>query len=248
MPHSIYVNATATSTSGLTVTVNRDNNEQSLEAGALILADHGICAIDEFDKISDSSSLLEAMEQQTVSIAKAGVICQLKCRVGVIASANPVNGCYNKAKAFKDNTKISNAILSRFDLIFLLVDKPDPERDRKLAEHIMKIHHNKRKKMPQESSIQVKLDPINQYQDYLSLAEKYSKLCESDNTVYTLEMMKKYLNYVKKEIHPTLSQGACEVLKGFFLILRENSPNTSFQITNRQLESMIRLSMARARL
>ncbi len=113
------------------------------------MADHGICAIDEFDKISDSSSLLEAMEQQTVSIAKAGVICQLKCRVGVIASANPVNGCYNKAKAFKDNTKISNAILSRFDLIFLLVDKPDPERDRKLAEHIMKIHHNKRKRMPQ---------------------------------------------------------------------------------------------------
>lgn len=151
LPHSIYVNATASSTSGLTVTVNRDNNEQSLEAGALILADHGICAIDEFDKISDSSSLLEAMEQQTVSIAKAGVICQLKCRVGVIASANPVNGCYNKAKAFKDNTKISNAILSRFDLIFLLVDKPDPERDRKLAEHIMKIHNNKRKRRPQES-------------------------------------------------------------------------------------------------
>jgi DNA helicase MCM8 len=162
------------------------------------------------------------MEQQTVSIAKAGVICQLKCRVGVIASANPVNGCYNKTKTFKDNTKISNAILSRFDLIFLLVDKPDPERDRKLAEHIMKIHNNKRKRKPQdkEASLQVKLDPLNQYKDYLSLAEKYAHICESDQSVYTLEMMKKYLNYVKKEIHPTLTQGACEVLKGFFLILR----------------------------
>lgn len=79
------------------------------------------------------------MEQQTVSIAKAGIICQLKCRVGIIASANPISGCYNRAKSFKENTKISNAILSRFDLIFLLVDKPDPERDQKLSEHIMKV-------------------------------------------------------------------------------------------------------------
>ena len=90
------------------------------------------------------------MEQQTISIAKAGVICQLKCRVSIIASANPINGCFNKAKSFKDNTKISNAILSRFDLIFLLVDKPDAERDKKLAEHIMKIHNNKKKRKYQE--------------------------------------------------------------------------------------------------
>lgn len=118
------------------------------------------------------------MEQQTVSIAKAGVICQLKCRVGVIASANPVNGCYNKAKTFKDNTKISNAILSRFDLIFLLVDKPDPERDRKLAEHIMKIHNKKRKrKLEDEPKAINKLDPTIHYKDYLSLAEKYAKIC-----------------------------------------------------------------------
>jgi DNA helicase MCM8 len=149
-----------------------------LEAGALILADNGICAIDEFDKISDSSSLLEVMEQQTVSIAKAGVICQLKCRVGIVASANPTSGCYNKAKTFKDNTKISNAILSRFDLIFLLVDKPDPARDRKLAEHIMKIHNNKRKKKyhVEENIIKTQFN-IDQYNQYLSLAEKYNKLC-----------------------------------------------------------------------
>ena len=113
------------SQSGLTVAINKENNEQSLEAGALILADSGICAIDEFDKASDSSALLEVMEQQTISIAKAGIICQLKCRVGVIASANPTQGCYNKNKTFMENTKISNAILSRFDLIFLMVDKPD---------------------------------------------------------------------------------------------------------------------------
>ena len=133
LPHSVYVSATSISNTGLTVTVNREGNDQSLEAGALILADNGICAIDEFDKASDSSSLLEVMEQQTISIAKAGIICQLKCRVGIIASANPVQGCYNKNKSFMENTKISNAILSRFDLIFLLMDKPDPERDKKLS-------------------------------------------------------------------------------------------------------------------
>jgi DNA helicase MCM8 len=118
------------------------------------------------------------MEQQTVSIAKAGVICQLKCRVGIVASANPTSGCYNKAKTFKDNTKISNAILSRFDLIFLLVDKPDPARDRKLAEHIMKIHNNKRKKKyhVEENIIKTQFN-IDQYNQYLSLAEKYNKLC-----------------------------------------------------------------------
>lgn len=92
------------------------------------------------------------MEQQTISIAKAGIICQLKCRVGIVASANPLNGCYNKNKSFMENTKISNAILSRFDLIFLMVDKPDPDRDKKLTEHIMNLHNANRKKQPSSSS------------------------------------------------------------------------------------------------
>lgn len=193
------------------------------------------------------------MEQQTVSIAKAGVICQLKCRVGVVASANPVQGCYNKGKSFKENTKISNAILSRFDLIFLLVDKPDPDRDRKLAEHIMKIHSKNRKRRPAGEK-ELGSAPISQglglrkYDEYLSLNDKYSKMCEMERTTYSLEEMKRYLGWVKREVHPVVSPEAAEVIKGFYLVLRENSPNTSFQITNRQLESMVRLSMARARL
>lgn len=119
------------------------------------------------------------MEQQTISIAKAGVICQLKCRVGILASANPVNGCYNRAKSFKDNTKISNAILSRFDLIFLLVDKPDPERDRKLAEHIMKIHNNKRKRRVEEDGTSQRFS-LKPYEECLSLTDKYAKICEME--------------------------------------------------------------------
>ena len=175
------------SQSGLTVAINKENNEQSLEAGALILADSGICAIDEFDKASDSSALLEVMEQQTISIAKAGIICQLKCRVGVIASANPTQGCYNKNKTFMENTKISNAILSRFDLIFLMVDKPDQERDKKLSEHIMNMHNHNRKRplSHKKNPLKAKLD--ESLSSYTSLSQKYVQLTESYGRTYTLE-------------------------------------------------------------
>lgn len=89
------------------------------------------------------------MEQQTVSIAKAGIICQLQSRVTIIGSANPIHGNYLKTKSLKENIKISNAILSRFDLIFLLLDKPDPDRDQKLSSHIMKLHNRTKKTFEQ---------------------------------------------------------------------------------------------------
>lgn len=232
------------SQTGLTVTVNKENSEQSLEAGALILADNGICAIDEFDKTSDSSALLEVMEQQTISIAKAGIICQLKCRVGIIASANPIQGCYNKNKSFMENTKISNAILSRFDLIFLMVDKPDPERDKKLTEHIMNLHNQNRKKPHQRET----LVNMNIMSNHASLNEQYVRGAEMHGRSYTLEQMRKYLSFVKSTVHPVLSREAADIVKSFYLMLRESSPTNSFQITTRQLDSLVRLAMARARI
>lgn len=113
------------------------------------------------------------MEQQTISIAKAGIICQLKCRVGIIASANPIQGCYNKNKSFMENTKISNAILSRFDLIFLIVDKPDPDRDKKLSEHIMNLHNNNKKKksIPEHQYTNNKSNIID-----MNIMQEYSSL------------------------------------------------------------------------
>ena len=153
VPKSRYVCATNMSHAGLTVTVNREaEGLTTLSAGALVLSDGGICAIDEFDKTSELASLLEVMEQQTLTIAKAGILTQLKCKATIFASANPIHGSYNHGKTFKENTKISNAILSRFDLIFLLVDTPDPERDRKLSEHIMKVQSDNRKR-PQKQRI-----------------------------------------------------------------------------------------------
>merc|ERR1719376_269045 len=119
--------------------MTRDSgNDFSLEAGALVLADQGCCCIDEFDKMAGQhAALLEAMEQQQISVAKAGVVCTLPARTAIIAAANPVGGHYNRAKTVAENLKLSPALLSRFDIIFIMIDKPDEEHDLFLSEHIM---------------------------------------------------------------------------------------------------------------
>jgi DNA helicase MCM8 len=124
----------------LTAIVSPEKEGATLEAGALVLCDEGVCAIDEFDKVADSSALLEVAEQQTVSVAKAGIVCQLRARVSILASANPKSGLFEKNKSLKDNIKISNAILSRFDLIFLLIDVPNEKTDKVVSEHIVNVN------------------------------------------------------------------------------------------------------------
>ena len=148
-PRGVYVCGNSTTNAGLTATMVRDSvtNEQTLEAGALVLSDLGICCIDEFDKMtSDMSTLLEAMEQQTISIAKGGIMGSLSARCSVVAAANPVTGHYNRSRTLLENIRVSNAILSRFDMVFLLLDDPDLQRDKKLSEHVMKLHSRNRKR------------------------------------------------------------------------------------------------------
>ncbi|KAJ2818520.1 DNA replication licensing factor mcm8, partial [Coemansia furcata] len=143
-PRGVYVCGTSgVSSSGLTVTLVKEagSGDFALEAGALVLSDMGCCAIDEFDKVSsEHSSLLEAMEQQSISIAKGGLVCSLPARASVIAAANPAGGHYNKAKTVAENLKINSALLSRFDLIFILLDRPNADMDRFLSEHVMALH------------------------------------------------------------------------------------------------------------
>jgi DNA replication licensing factor MCM2 len=148
IPRTIYTTGKGASAVGLTASVRRDNvsGEWVLEGGALVLADNGFCLIDEFDKMNenDRTSIHEAMEQQTISISKAGIVANLKARCSIIASANPINGKYKKLNSFKQNVNLSDPIISRFDLICVLKDESNPALDQEIAEFILKTHSKAR--------------------------------------------------------------------------------------------------------
>ena len=218
-PRGLYTSGRGSTAAGLTAAVVRDaNGIFMLEAGATVLGDQGLVCIDEFDKMKaeDRSALHEVMEQQTASIAKGGIVATLNARASILAAANPMYGKYDPFKNITENVNLPVPLLTRFDLIFVVRDKPSKEKDTKIAKHIINLHTPK--------GI-----------DSRSLIDS--------------ETLTKYLSYAKR-IQPTLTKEAEEKILNYYMKMRSMGQDNDdiITVTPRQLEGLIRLSTARARL
>lgn len=277
-PRGVYVCGNTTSTTGLTVTLVKDagTGDYALEAGALVLADQGVCCIDEFDKMGqEHQALLEAMEQQCISIAKAGIVCTLSARTTVVAAANPVGGHYNRGKTVQENLNLSAPLLSRFDLLFIILDKPDDARDRLLSAHVMRLHaqHGGGQRGSQRSqsvrgsqlgrsgrfdsgnlsaasmSQSTTRSSASQHDPQAPLADRLRAGVLAVTDPIPTILLKKYIAYARRNVFPRLLPEAAAVLKDFYISLRrEHGDDEAAPITTRQLESLIRLSQARAKM
>ncbi|KAJ6699115.1 DNA HELICASE MCM8 [Salix purpurea] len=255
-PRGIYVCGNATTNAGLTVAVVKDakTSDYAFEAGAMVLADSGLCCIDEFDKMSaEHQALLEAMEQQCVSVAKAGLLASLSARTSVLAAANPVGGHYNRAKTVNENLKMSAALLSRFDLVFILLDKPDEVLDKRVSDHIISLHagygeYSPAAKKLRTASVHGVIDMSIRNGSLVSRLRLDPKK-DVDFAPLPGPLLRKYIAYARTYVFPRMSKPAAEILQKFYLQLRDHNTSADCTpITARQLESLVRLAQARARL
>lgn len=249
-PRGIFVCGNSTTNAGLTVSIRQEkHSDGSLEAGALVLADQGVCCIDEFDKMTANyQSLLQVMEQQSVSVAKAGVLCALPARTCILAAANPSGGHYNKAKTVAENLKVWPTLLSRFDLVFILLDRADAHLDDLLTAHIQALHSKGGASGRASGQSGVHAYSNMASGNSVSLYERLTKGGRTNFTPIRVEMMQKYIGYARKYCFPTLTEAAMVELKSFYLDLRRTAQGVdAIPVTTRQLEALIRLTQARAR-
>jgi len=230
-PRGMYASGKGTTGAGLTAAAVREEvmgeSQWILEAGTLVLADNGIAAVDELDKMRDEdrSAMHEAMEQQSISVAKAGINARLNSRCAVLGAANPELGRFEKHENISQQIKLPPPLISRFDLIFAIMDEPDKEKDRNIAQHILELH-------------QVGEKMIND--DTYEPEKRFVPPFEKD-------FLKKYVSYAKT-VNPIMTDDARDELESFYLDIRAGGGSEdAIPITARQLESLVRLSEASAR-
>lgn len=266
-PLAISTTGRGSSGVGLTAAVTSDpeTGERRLEAGAMVLADRGVVCIDEFDKMNeiDRVAIHEVMEQQTVTIAKAGIHASLNAHCSVLAAANPVYGQYDKTRRPQENIGLPDSLLSRFDLLFIVLDQLDPVFDRRLAEHVVRSHQYRRPGTIMEP------EAVNQASSSLGLDDTMDTAAAVDSTVWqrigkataqqevhgadhkddilTKEFLRKYIHFAKNRIQPVLSNEAMDQIAQAYTAMRAHQSHKNLHITARTLETLIRLSSAAAK-
>ncbi|XP_043698152.1 probable DNA helicase MCM9 isoform X1 [Telopea speciosissima] len=218
---SVITTGLGSTAAGLTVTAVKDGGEWMLEAGALVLADGGLCCIDEFDSMRehDRATIHEAMEQQTISIAKAGLVTSLSTRTIVLGATNP-KGQYDPSQPLSVNTTLSGPLLSRFDIVLVLLDTKNPEWDAIVSSHI------------------------------LAEQEEPDRGKGNDDltNIWPLSMLRRYIHFVKGHFKPVLTKDAERVISSYYQLQRRSATENAARTTVRMLESLIRLAQAHARL
>ncbi len=242
---AVMTTGTGTTSAGLTCSAAKAQGGWVLEAGALVLADRGVCCIDEFSAIRehDRATIHEAMEQQTLSVAKAGLVCKLNTRATIVAATNP-KGKYDKDESLSVNTAIATPLLSRFDVVLVLLDLIDPDWDKTVSTFILNNNLDEEEKVLKDNDTNYPDDIDENNSLQLSGSNSHTNM-----DIWSIEKLSTYLYYIKENLHPQLSPGANEILSAYYTAQRSrDASNDQGRTTIRFLESLIRLAQAHAKI